>query len=293
MSDKLTKALKENESYMEKVLAGYLEADFVGDSELAEAMKYSLLCGGKRIRAFLVNHFCMMFGGNIDACAPFASAIEMIHAFSLIHDDLPCMDDDDMRRGRPSCHKAFGEATALLAGDTLLAYAFEVMSKADVSDFIKVKIIKEFAYNSGALGMAGGQFIDLSEGVQSFSDLKRLYNLKTGALIKASCLAGYYAASGEIKKSDIDNIEKYADGIGLAFQIIDDLLDVYGDESKLGKPIGSDAENGKKTALAFMSSDEARMYAKELTAKSVDAISGYEGNEVLAELALWLLNRMY
>jgi geranylgeranyl diphosphate synthase type II len=216
-----------------------------------DAMAYSLMAGGKRIRAIMTMAFCELCGGNAADAVPFAAAIEMIHAYSLIHDDLPCMDDDDMRRGKPSCHIAFGEANALLAGDGLLTLAFETMLDSANTGNLPAKRVLDaaavLAHAAGANGMVGGQVIDLeNEGKPiPFELLQTLDRLKTGALIRASAVMGCVLAGAD--KEVIERAERYAAAVGLAFQIVDDILDVTADQQALGKPIGSDAENEKTT----------------------------------------------
>lgn len=272
-----------------------LESSFAPEKDqgkLTEAMKYSLLGGGKRIRGFLTVAFAEMFGGSAESAMPYACALEMIQAYSLIHDDLPCMDDDDMRRGKPSCHKQFDEATALLAGDSLLTMAFETCaSNTAVSDRSARLATITLATLAGYAGMCGGQEIDLSDKVDTYDDLKYLHSLKTSALIKAACLLGVYAANDNPSPDVISAVSEYAEGLGLAFQIHDDILDVTSDSETLGKPVGSDAKNDKKTAMFYMSLDEAIEEEAAVTKKAVDAISEYEGSEPLTELALWLMSR--
>lgn len=261
---------------------------------LTEAMKYSLLAPGKRVRPFLVFEFCRMFGGSLCAALPFAAAIEMVHAFSLIHDDLPCMDNDDMRRGRPTNHKKFGEATALLAGDALLIAAFGAAAENPELPPQRVcRAVSLLSHYAGAYGMTGGQIMDMqgeSGGIDSLDKLRKLHSLKTGALIRSAaalgCIAAVSAGSREAKSADM-----YAENIGIAFQIKDDLLDVYGDAGKLGKNTGRDASDGKTTYLTFMSREEAEAALKDYTEKAVRAISGYGNNEILSDFALWLRER--
>ncbi len=290
----LKKALAENASLTEEALQHYLSETYSGDTMLSEAMRYATLGGGKRIRAFLTIEFCRLFGGDVERAIPFACAIEMIHGYSLVHDDMPCMDNDDMRRGKPSCHRAFGEANALLAGDTLLTQAFEVaLVNPYVSDRSRVLAAKALAQGAGALGMAGGQFYDLSDTCGSYEELVRLQQMKTGALIKTACLLGYYAACENPAAADEENIARYAAGIGFAFQIVDDLLDVRSDTATLGKPVGSDAKNDKKTILSFLSIPEAEKLASECTENAKNALSGYDGAGILCDLADHLLQRSY
>jgi len=289
---KLEDALRSCAAQTERTLAEYLAPSWSGDTRLAEAMRYATLGGGKRIRAFLTLSFCRLFGGEDEAALPFAAAIEMVHAYSLVHDDMPCMDNDDMRRGKPSCHRAFGEANALLAGDTLLTQAFEVAaSNREVSDAAVRRAVAALAHGAGALGMAGGQFYDLDEHCESYEALRRLQDMKTGALIRTAALLGCYAAPTLPGDAALGDVCAYADGIGFAFQIVDDLLDVRGDAARLGKPTGSDAKNGKKTILTFRSPAEAQALAEECTRRAEAAIAPYPGSETLVSLAEYLLTR--
>ncbi len=285
-------ALRETAIKVEAALSDYLSEKFVGDTVTAEAMRYSTLGGGKRIRAFLVLEFCKLFGGTEEMAMPFACAVECIHAYSLIHDDLPCMDDDDLRRGKPSCHIQFGEAQALLAGDGLLTFAFEIASS---NPYVSPKAIKlavsTLAKQAGAKGMVGGQTLDLENYVENYNDLRKIYLKKTGALIFASCLLGYFAACDKPRTDDIENIRLYAEAIGLAFQIHDDILDVKSDTTTLGKMVGSDIKNNKKTTLAFMKMKEAEAEETLLTLLAVEAISDYNDSDLLCRLAIWLLAR--
>ena len=262
---------------------------------LYEAMRYSVLSGGKRIRPFLVMEFCRLFGGREEAAIPFACAIEYVHTSSLIHDDMPCMDNDELRRGRPTNHVVFGEDIALLAGDALITRGYEMASINDKTEpHIALAATSMLLLEAGAVGMMGGQEIDLlSEGKKTdFATLMKMHDKKTGALIRASCLLGTMAA-GIIDKTDERYIaaEKYARGIGLAFQIIDDILDVEGDAALLGKATHADAALEKTTFLSFMSIDEAKAYAKTLTDEAISAVEAFDGSEILIELANFLLTR--
>ena len=262
-----------------------------------DAMSYSILAGGKRIRPVLALAVCDMLGGEVEDALRFAVAIECIYTYSLIHDDLPCMDNDDLRRGRPTCHKQFDEAVALLAGDGLLTFAFEYMT--DLTSFRKVtadkvlKIANVIAKGAGCDGMIGGQVVDLEcEGRNDVDEktLTYLHNRKTGALIRVSALAG--AISADADDIQIEAILKYADCIGLAFQIQDDILDCTGDAEILGKPIGSDAENEKTTYVTLLGIDTAREKARKLTDDAVNALEIFGGKaEFLKELALYLQKR--
>lgn len=290
----LKERLKENAELVENKIREYFGETDEDTESLLSAETYSLMAGGKRIRPFLVIEFCRLFGGKTEAALPYAAAIEMIHTFSLIHDDLPCMDNDDFRRGKPTNHKVFGEATALLAGDGLSVRAFETIAS---NEYVSAKSVKnavfELSHSSGAFGMCGGQIMDMigEEKKWSFEKLLKLHRLKTGALIRTAALLGVYAAEIEPSDARCDDVRRYAEDIGLAFQIIDDILDATGDAALLGKPVGSDEENGKVTFLTYMSVDEAKKYAKELTDEAVAALSAYEGNGILSELAVYLLGR--
>lgn len=294
MNGSIKERIAEYARLTEEKLKEIFECGQCGNTGLRTACEYSVLGGGKRIRAFLLLEFCRAFGGDINAALPFAAAIEMIHAFSLVHDDMPCMDNDDMRRGKPSTHKAFGEAEALLCGDELFCLAFEVASSNElVSARTRCRVVSEFARGSGALGMAGGQHYDLCELPATYEELIRLHKMKTGALIAASSVNGYYTACPEPDEKVCEDIRGYAYSLGLAFQIIDDILDVISDTETLGKPVGSDAEQGKVTSLSFMTIEEARREASELTEKAKSYLAAYGGTEILCDFADHLLTRIF
>ena len=241
----------------------------------------------------LTLEFCRVCGGDSKKAVPFALGAEMIHTYSLIHDDLPCMDNDDMRRGKPSSHKAFGEANALLAGDSLLTLAFEtVLSAEGVDADKKARAGFELAKAAGCSGMIAGQVMDLAnEGKAApLEDIRATDRLKTGEMIRVSALLGCIAAGADDEK--IKAAERYCENIGLAFQIVDDVLDVTSDSETLGKPVGSDMENGKSTYVSLLGLEESIRFARELTEKAKEAVRifGSEG-EFLAELADRLLNR--
>ncbi len=264
-----------------------------GGDIVCKAMRYSVENGGKRIRPVLAMSACQMCGGNINDVVDLACALEMIHTYSLIHDDLPCMDNDNMRRGKPSCHIAFGEEYALLAGDALLTYAFEIAAKANISDTKKVKAIACLAENAGFMGMVGGQVIDLqSEGKKiSYDTLRKMHSLKTGALIRCAVKLGCICADADEEK--MQALETYADNIGYAFQVVDDILDVTSSQEVLGKPIGSDAECGKTTYVTLFGVERAKEIAAEFTENAVKSISKYENSEFLIKLAKELTDRKY
>ncbi len=262
-----------------------------------DAMRYSILAGGKRLRPVLCMAVCDMLGGCIDDALRFGVAIEHIHTYSLIHDDLPCMDNDDLRRGMPTCHKKFGEARALLAGDGLLTGAFEYLSdfnlyKSATPETV-IKAIAQIARASGCAGMIGGQMVDLECEGKADIDLDTLDYLhyrKTGALIRVSAVCGALAANAT--DEDIAAIAVFAEKLGLAFQIQDDILDCTGDEIILGKPIGSDEENGKITYATLLGLENARKKADEITTKAVTGLDRFgEKADFVKKLALNLLDR--
>ena len=296
MTDKLTEQLRYDAELVESALAEYFEREDDDIKNLLESEKYSLFAGGKRIRPFLTLEFCKLFGGDVRAALPFACAIEMIHTYSLIHDDLPCMDNDDLRRGKPTNHKVFGYSTALLAGDGLLTRAFGVAaSNAYVDPETALEAVRLISECAGDFGMIGGQIIDLEgeEKKMPMETLLKLHSLKTGALIRASAILGALAAGCGKDSPEMLSVTEYASSIGLAFQIIDDILDVTATDDALGKSAGSDAENNKTTFMTYYSVDGAREYASALTAKAVSQISGYEGAEMLTDFAVYLLGRSY
>ena len=262
-------------------------------SDIVEAMWYSLMAGGKRIRPVLTLEFSHVCGGDINNALSAACALEMIHTFSLIHDDLPCMDNDDMRRGKPSCHKAYGEAQALLAGDALLNLAYEVIScDKNISAEVKIALISELSQAVGIKGMIGGQVIDTTyKGEITSGLLLDMYSMKTGALLKTACKMGCIAGGNDVHK--IKSAELYAEKLGLAFQIIDDILDITGDEALLGKPIGSDKECGKITYASLEGVEKSRVMAEKLTNEAMTALDEFEDNEFLKELTMYLLKRDY
>ena len=263
--------------------------------QVCDAMRYSIQGGGKRIRPVLMLESCRLCGGKPADALDFACALEMIHTYSLIHDDLPCMDNDAMRRGKPACHIAFGEATAVLAGDALLTEAFKA---AAASAFAQehpdraVAAIALLAELAGACGMVGGQAIDLqSEGQQiSLSRLRLMDKLKTGALMKAACAIGATLAGASSAQKDA--LETYADALGQAFQITDDILDVTSDNETLGKPVGSDAEQNKSTYVSLLGLERAKEKAADCTAQALWALAVF-GNDAdfLCQIAEQLLTR--
>lgn len=265
---------------------------------LPEAQRYSLMAGGKRIRPVLTLAFCELFGGTAEDALPYACALEMIHTYSLIHDDLPCMDDDDLRRGRPTSHKVYGEAIALQAGDALLTDAFALAAEnPHLSPATNAAAVSMLARAAGSYGMVGGQVLDLlgerADVQTDFDTLTLMHRLKTGALIRVAATLGALAAGVPAEDDRMKAADDYAAGIGMVFQIVDDILDVTGDAMSLGKTPGSDAEQGKTTFLSFMTVDEARDHAARLNDKACAALSNYENKGFLTELACRLLGRQH
>lgn len=272
-----------------------LESSITADNSAAQAMKYSLLSGGKRIRPILLLEFYALCGGNGDSALNFAAALEMIHTYSLIHDDLPCMDNDDMRRGRPSCHKAFGEDTALLAGDALLTLAFKTAAETDGIPADRVlKAIAVLAENAGISGMVGGQVEDLAfeKSGATIEQLRGMYLKKTSCLLSAGAVCGSILAGAD--ERELKYAAEYAEKLGLAFQIIDDILDCTSDEKTLGKPIGSDEKNGKTTYVTLLGIDGAKAEAERLSNEALTALCKIKGdNAALRELTADLLDRKF
>lgn len=267
-----------------------LETYFVSPPEslagLAESMRYSLLAGGKRIRPTLVLEFCRICGGDIDAALPVACAIEMLHTYSLIHDDLPCMDDDALRRGRPTNHVVYGECTATLAGDALQAEAFGTILRSTLPAERKARCAEFLADAVGLDGMCGGQFLDmLGEGKKlSEQELTDINSRKTGALLTAACRMGVAAGGGN--EAQLEAASLYGAAIGAAFQIRDDMLDVLGNEQELGKPIGSDAQEEKNTYMALYGADHCSQMIEKLTARAKDVLGGvFDDTVFLSALA--------
>lgn len=289
----INERLAANAALVEEALEKYTAEQDADFAAVLEAERYSLLARAKRIRPTLVLEFCRMHGGSDEAALPFAVAVEMVHTYSLIHDDLPCMDDDDLRRGRPTCHKAFDEATALLAGDGLLTRAFGMLALAPVPDKAVRDAVAALSRAAGSFGMIGGQVIDLAgEGKKLPLDtLLKLHANKTGALIAVSAELGCIAAGLSRDDERTCAAREFAQSMGLAFQIVDDVLDATSDTETLGKSIGSDERSKKTTFLTYYTSQEAMHYAMEMTEKGKSALEGIEGNAFLLALADHLLNR--
>ena len=263
-------------------------------NEVVKAARYSILSSGKRIRPILLLEFYKLCGGNDDCAYNFACALEMIHTYSLIHDDLPCMDNDDFRRGKPSCHKQFGETMALLAGDALLTEAFNAASRTiGIPSERIVEAMTVLSANAGISGMIGGQVIDLSNTDSiSADDTLEMYKLKTGALINSATVCGAILAGADDEKKAA--AAEYAEKLGLAFQIIDDILDAEGDEAVLGKPVGSDSKNDKKTLVARYGVEKCRQLADNFTKEALSALDKFDGDkENLVAITEFLLLRKY
>lgn len=293
--NKFNEKLKEYVDYAEKSLKEYnfRTAETEPQKNLIEAMNYSLSAGGKRIRPVLVMAFCEAMGTDYRTAKAPACAIEMIHTFSLIHDDLPAMDDDDLRRGKPSCHKAFGEAIAILAGDALSVLPFEIIADdTELSPEQKIKIISALAKATGKSGMIGGQVIDIENEQRNDVDeenLRNMYRNKTGQLIAVSCIMGCICAGAD---EEVINLSaEYGYKLGLAFQIIDDILDVTASTEEIGKPAGSDKEENKTTFVTLYGVEKAQQIADKITAEALECLEKIGNNSFLSELTHTLLKR--
>lgn len=276
----------------DKALKSYLTVCDNPQRKIYEAMAYSLFAGGKRLRPVIMLMTARMCGKDPQICLPFACALEMIHTYSLIHDDLPSMDNDDLRRGKPTNHKVFGEAMAILAGDALLNKAFEVVSGyscEQVSEKQVLKAISCLAASSGTEGMIGGQVVDIESRNEDMELLKYLHSLKTGALIRAAGVIG--AILSGATDEELSAIDSFCLNLGIAFQIQDDILDAYGNQDELGKPIGSDAENGKSTYITLCGYDKSVELAESYTKKALDSLSIFPENGELTDLCKMLLSR--
>lgn len=272
----------------------YLKKAFAAETrhaDLQEAMEYSLLAGGKRIRPILTLETCRLCGGRAEDALPFACGVEMIHTYSLIHDDLPAMDDDDLRRGRPTNHTVYGEATAILAGDALLTAAFEQLTKADMPVERVVEAVRCLSRAAGSAGMVGGQALDMAGEGRALDrgELELLQSLKTGALISAAAELGCIAAGGGPEQRA--RVRDYAQALGRAFQVRDDMLDVIADQDEFGKPVGSDREEGKRTFVDLLGLDGCRKLVEEETHLAREAVSGFHDSGFLLQLADSLAGR--
>jgi len=283
---------------VEQTLAQVLPEVNVRPHLLHEAMRYSALAGGKRVRALLCYAAAEMCETNILIADAAASAVELIHAYSLVHDDMPCMDDDDLRRGKPSCHKQYNDETALLVGDALQSLAFQVLSDAALGHHTnlqapqQIHMLNILAKASGSTGMAGGQAIDLASVGKPLAqaELEAMHNLKTGALIQAAVLLG--AISGN--STQIAAVTSYAANIGLAFQVVDDILDVEADTATLGKTAGKDADSNKPTYVTILGLIPAKQHAQKLYEAAIAAIAPFgESAQRLRELAAFIMQRSF
>ena len=287
---------KRKTAYVEEVLKKYLPAKEGYQSVIMDAMEYSLMAGGKRLRPILMLESFRLFGGEGEAIEPFLAAIEMIHTYSLVHDDLPAMDNDDYRRGRKTTHIVYGEDMGILAGDALLNYAFETAMKAfddDPANCIRTgKALKILAQKAGIHGMIGGQVVDVKESGHAIPGdmLDFIYRLKTGALLEASMMIGAVMAGAS--GVDVEAVGKIAGKIGLAFQIQDDILDVTSTTEQLGKPVHSDEKNEKTTYVTWKGIEDARREAARLTEEAVRELKRFpSGDDFLEQLLTWLVYR--
>lgn len=290
MKSEMNAQLKSYQQYIEAFMDN---SCFCYESEpqkiLFDAMRYSLLAGGKRLRPVFVFDFCRMCGGDWRAAAPFAAAIEMVHTYSLIHDDLPCMDNDDYRRGRLTNHKVYGEANAILAGDALLTAAFAYLAKAPFDAETRIRAVEVLSVCAGELGMVGGQVLDMMSEERQCTEQEviDIQSRKTGALIKAACQLGVLAGQGS--QTQMDAAEAFAEHLGLAFQIRDDMLDVIGNAEELGKAVGVDAVKNTFVQLYGLEKCDALVHAHTLQAKNSVQIFGE--NEFILALSDLLVGR--
>lgn len=281
---------------VENALDHYLPGEDVLPPNLHKAMRYSVFAGGKRIRPVLMIAACEAAGGQRNSVLPAACAMEMIHTYSLIHDDLPAMDDDDFRRGNPTNHRVFGEAQAILAGDALLTEAFRLLAdpvaNGDLEPRVQLKIIELMARSAGSFGMVAGQVVDMESEGQTidFPTLEFIHTRKTGALILASIQIGALAAAADDQAYKA--LSRYGEAAGLAFQVADDILDIVGDQAQLGKDVGSDQDRGKATYPALLGLAEARQKAVELRDLAIAALQGFDLEaEPLRQIARYIVDR--
>lgn len=282
---------REYRQYIEEYLRKfYAQLHDLPQYKLFEAMEYSLLAGGKRLRPLLAMEFCRISGGDPKTAAPFAGAVEMIHTYSLIHDDLPSMDNDDFRRGRPTNHKVYGEAMAILAGDALLTDAFMMASTAQLADPKDMAFaIEMLAECAGSMGMVGGQVLDINSEERELNEQEviDIQTRKTGALINAACVLG--AVAGGATEEQIDAAAKFAAGLGMAFQIRDDMLDMIGTQEEMGKGVGTDAT--KNTFVRLYGLEKCEELVQTYTRYAIDALSVFNDTEYLVTLAKSLTDR--
>lgn len=292
--DPLTQAMAGAAVEVEAALQQVMASEDEPERRLFESMRYAALGGGKRLRPFLVLQGAGLFSVARKPAVRTAAAIELVHCYSLVHDDLPAMDDDDLRRGKPTVHKAFDEATAILAGDALLTLAFEVLAHPDThsNPDVRCRLVAELARAAGAHGMVAGQMIDLSAlgRDMDIGEITRLQRLKTGALIGFACEAG--AILGQAAASQHEALRGYSHDLGLAFQIADDLLDVEGTEAEVGKAVGKDADRGKATFVSILGTERARAQADILAQQAVDHLEVFdEKADFLRKVAQYIVER--
>ncbi|WP_370189919.1 polyprenyl synthetase family protein [Qipengyuania sp.] len=294
MPDLLGDAFERIQGEVDSAFDAFLPVPRDTRARLVEAMRYAAIGGGKRVRPLLVVATAELYGVNRDAAVNVGCAVEAIHAYSLIHDDLPCMDDDELRHGKPTLHRKFDEATAVLAGDCLHALAFDILTQPDTSadPFVRAELVATLARASGHEGMAGGQMMDIVSEQQAYDlrQITRLQQLKTGALLAASVEMG--AVLGRVPPEGRTHLRAYARDIGLAFQIADDLLDIEGDEAKAGKALRKDAGQGKQTFVTLMGADQARAQAEMLVEQAGRHLAGHgQDARLLVELAHFIVRR--
>lgn len=282
----------EYKKYVDAKLSEYFKPSGLSYDGLLESMHYSLTAGGKRIRPMLVLEFCRISGGNIEKTLPVACAIEMLHTYSLIHDDLPCMDNDALRRGKPTNHVVYGECTATLAGDALQAEAFGTIARSQLPAEARVTCVEILADAVGSDGMCAGQYLDMvgEHKLLSEDELNDINSRKTGSLLTAACRMGVAAAGGN--KAMLDAAAQYGACVGAAFQIRDDILDVISTSEELGKPIGSDAQEHKNTYMTLLGEYKCMQMIEKLTDQAKNAIAGaFKDTEFLCELADSMVTR--
>jgi len=287
--------LAQDAEFITRALDTLLPIDQGPEGRLMDAVRYAALLGGKRVRPYLTLHTAALFNVDVKQALRVAAAVEMVHCYSLVHDDLPAMDDDDVRRGQPTCHVKFDQATAILAGDALLTRAFEILAEDGTHQnaHIRIELTGELAKASGALGMVGGQMLDLVAHQHDLdvSEVTRLQRMKTGALINFACIAG--AIIGKASCGARHKLHSYAHDVGLAFQIADDLLDATGDCDQVGKRTGKDAEQGKATFVSLMGIDAAREQAILLRDQAIDQLDIFgDKADPLRDIAYFVVNRV-
>ncbi len=292
--NRFVQEMDQRKQHIDSSLEGFLNKEDTFPPLIHQAMRYAVFNGGKRLRPIMVLEANRIAGGNPEVVLPIACAIEMIHSYSLVHDDLPAMDDDDLRRGKPTCHRVYGEANAILTGDALLTEAFHLMAGIlpETNTFKLLQVIKEIAQAAGSEGMIGGQVLDLDSENKAFDhkQLEKLHSLKTGALFKASLRAG--AILGGLGADGLASLSQYAHHFGLAFQITDDILDVNGDQLLLGKPVGSDEKNLKVTYTSLFGVNGAQQLAQQCVDTCLENLAGFADEaDFLRDLARFTLYR--